>query len=59
MNKYNLPVLEQIVEQWAANVSPSKAFSEAVVYLGAKSPKEIMVDTVKIVFPRKPDLEGL
>jgi ferredoxin len=54
MNKYNLP-LDKIVEQWAANVSPQNAFSEAGVYLGAKSPKEIMVDTVKIVFPRKPD----
>lgn len=52
MNKYNLPV-DEAVEQWTANVNPQSALAAAGVYLGAKAPKEVMVDTIKVVFPRK------
>lgn len=54
MNQYNLP-LDQIMEEWTATLQPETAFVAEGVYLGAKSSKENMVDTVKVSFPRKPD----
>jgi ferredoxin len=54
MNKYNLP-LEQIAEQWSANLVAQSALSEGGVLLGAKNAKEIFADTVKIGFPRRLD----
>jgi ferredoxin len=52
MNAYNLP-LDQIAQEWTATVVPESALRESGIYLGAKSVKEIMVDSVKISFPRK------
>ncbi len=55
MNRYNLP-LDQIAQEWTANVVPQSSLREEGIYLGAKSSKEIMVDTVKVSFRRQPSL---
>jgi ferredoxin len=52
MNIYNLPV-EQIAQEWTATLVPESSLREEGVYLGAKSSKEIMVDTVKVELPRR------
>lgn len=52
MNKYNLP-LEEIADEWAANVVAESTLREAGVYLGAKNAKSIMVDTVQVKIPRR------
>jgi ferredoxin len=51
-NQYNLDV-EQIAQEWSAEVVPESSLREAGVYLGAKSSKEIMVDTVKVALNRR------
>jgi len=53
MNTYNLP-LDKISEEWTANLVPQSDFLEEGVFLGAKSKKDIMVDTVKVSFRRIP-----
>jgi ferredoxin len=55
MNRYNLP-LDQIAEEWTAVVVPQSSLREEGIYLGAKSSKDIMVDTVKVSFRRQPSL---
>lgn len=55
MNRYNLP-LEQIAQEWTANLVPQSSLREEGIYLGAKSSKDIMVDTVKVSFRRQPSL---
>jgi ferredoxin len=52
MNKYNLP-LEEIADEWSANVVAESTLREAGVYLGAKNDKSIMVDTVQVKIPRR------
>jgi ferredoxin len=52
MNQYNLP-LEEIAQEWTANVVPQSSLREEGIYLGAKSDKGIMVDTVKVSFKRR------
>ena len=52
MNKYNLPV-DQIAQEWTANVVPLSSLREEGIYLGAKSSKEIMVDMVKVSLRRR------
>jgi ferredoxin len=52
MNLYNLPSLEQISQEWMANVVQANSMVEGGIFLGAKSKGEIFVDTVKIQFPR-------
>jgi ferredoxin len=52
MNVYNLPV-DQIAQEWSANVVPESSLREEGIYLGAKSSKDIMADTVKVVIPRR------
>lgn len=52
MNRYNLP-LDQIAQEWTANVVPQSSLREEGIYLGAKSSKDIMVDTVKVSFRRR------
>ena len=51
MNQYNLD-LDDIAQEWKAEIVPESSLREEGVYLGAKSSKEIMVDTFKIEFPR-------
>jgi ferredoxin len=53
MNQYNLPNLETVAEEWTANVIPKSSMQDEGIYLGARSSKDIMVDTVKVDFPRK------
>lgn len=52
MNIYNLP-LDDIAQEWTANLVPQSFLREEGIYLGAKSSKEIMADTVKVSFPRR------
>lgn len=52
MNVYNLP-LDQIAQEWSANVVPESSLRKTGIYLGAKSSKVIMADTVKVVIPRR------
>jgi ferredoxin len=52
MNAYNLQ-LDQIAQEWTANLIAESSLREQGIYLGAKSSKEIMVDTVKVELPRK------
>lgn len=53
MNQYNLP-LEQISEQWSAQVQARNDFLDEGVYLGARNAKEFFADTVKLEIPRVP-----
>lgn len=52
MNKYNLP-LEEIASEWTANVVAESTLREEGIYLGAKNPKSIMVDTVQVEISRR------
>jgi len=45
MNAYNVP-LDRSIEEWVANLTPASSFMEEGVYLGAKSSKELFVDTL-------------
>jgi len=55
MNQYNLASLEQVCDEWSAVARPATPLQEAGVYLQARHPQEIMADTVKVSFPRRPD----
>lgn len=57
MNKYNLG-LEASAEEWTARLSAANAMQDAGAFLDAKSAKTVMVDSLKIVVPRKVD-QGL
>jgi ferredoxin len=52
MNAYNLQ-LDQIAQEWTANLIAESSLREQGIYLGAKSSKDIMVDTIKVELPRK------
>ena len=52
MNVYNLPV-EQAIEEWTANLVTESAMVAQGVYLGAKSNRDIFVDTVRIIGIRR------
>jgi ferredoxin len=58
MNKYNLKSFDEMVQEWTAEVQGASVMAEAGIYLGAKNGKEVMVDTVKVQIPRRPD-QGL
>uniref|UniRef100_A0A7S2EM48 2Fe-2S ferredoxin-type domain-containing protein n=1 Tax=Ditylum brightwellii TaxID=49249 RepID=A0A7S2EM48_9STRA len=51
MNKYNLQI-EQIASEWTANVHAQTSMQEGGVYLGAKSRKELFVDTLQFEVKR-------
>lgn len=53
LNVYNLP-LDEISQQWTATLVPRTALQDEGVYLGAKNHREVLVDTVKVTFPRMP-----
>jgi ferredoxin len=55
MNDYNLETIEAIAEEWTAVFQPATAMQEEGVYLRPRNTKEIMADTLKMSFPRKPD----
>ena len=52
MNDYNLD-LDDIAEQWTANVVPKSQMMPEGIYLGAKNTRDIFDDTVKVQVPRK------
>lgn len=52
MNKYNLP-LEEVANEWTANVVAESSMREAGIYLGAKNDKSVYVDTVAVGIPRR------
>lgn len=54
MNQYNLP-LDQIAEEWSANLKAQSAMSEGGAFLSPKNTQEIFADTVKLSFPRRLD----
>lgn len=54
MNQYNLP-LEQIVEEWTANLVAKSANTEGGIKLSCKTDRANLVDTVRVSFPRKLD----
>jgi len=45
MNQYNLP-LERAAEEWTAELTSQSVFLEEGVYLGARSKKDLFVDTL-------------
>jgi ferredoxin len=51
LNQYNLS-LDEIAQEWTANLRAETALQTAGAFLAAKSSKEIFVDTVKVAFPR-------
>ena len=51
-HQYNLP-LEQIAQEWTAEVVPESSLREAGVYLNAKSRKEIRADNIKVELKRR------
>ncbi|CAJ1945107.1 unnamed protein product [Cylindrotheca closterium] len=52
MNKYNLP-LEEVANEWTANVVAESSLREAGIYLGAKNDKSVYVDTLAVGIPRR------
>lgn len=58
LNKYNLPY-EQIEKEWTAVFVQKVTETNEKVYLSAKNEKEIFVDTVQVIFPRKASNPGL
>jgi len=52
MNKYNLPI-EEIEQEWTANVVQKTTDKEGGIFLGAKSDRKNFVDTVQVEFPRQ------
>ena len=52
MNMYNLG-LEASAEEWTARLSAANAMQDAGAFLDAKNAKTVMVDSLKIVVPRK------
>lgn len=53
MNDYNLPI-EQIKQEWTANLVVKTAQSDEGVTMGCTSQRENFVDTVQVSFPRIP-----
>jgi ferredoxin len=56
-NQYNIPI-DRIAQEWTAELYPGSSLQTAGVYLGAKSPKELMIDTVRVELTRRKG-EGL
>lgn len=53
MNKYNLDSLEEIEQEWTANLVQKMGEKEVEAKLGCRSDTKFFVDTVPIQFPRK------
>lgn len=56
MNTYNLPTLEAIAEEWTAVASAATPLLEEGIYLQPRNKQENMVDTIKVSFPRLPNV---
>jgi ferredoxin len=56
-NQYNIPV-DRIAQEWTAELIPGNSLLKEGVYLGAKSSKELSVDTVLVELSRRKG-EGL
>ena len=56
MNVYNLEDLESISGEWSAIAMSSSAMMPEGIYLQARTKDTIMTDTVKVAFPRKPNM---
>jgi hypothetical protein len=55
LNQYNLDSLEQIENEWTANLVQRPAEKETRLCLGCKSETQLFVDSVIVTFPRKKD----
>jgi ferredoxin len=51
-NRYNIPV-DRIAQEWTAELVPGSSLQKEGVYLGAKSTKELRVDTVTVELSRR------
>ena len=56
MNVYNLKDLETISGEWTAVAMSASAMMPEGIYLQARTKDNIMTDTVKVAFPRKPNM---
>ena len=56
MNVYNLDDLETITGEWTAMAMSASAMMPEGIYLQARSKDTIMTDTVKVAFPRRPNM---
>ena len=56
MNVYNLDDLDTISGEWTAMAMSASAMMPEGIYLQARSKDTIMTDTVKVAFPRKPNM---
>lgn len=56
-NRYNIDI-DRIAQEWTAEVVPGSSLREAGVYLGAKSPADLMIDTITVELTRRQG-EGL
>jgi hypothetical protein len=59
MNQYNLGSVEEIEQEWTANLVQKAAETETNLRLGCKSDRELFVDTITVSFPRLPEAPGL
>jgi len=59
LNKYNLESLEQIEEEWTANLVQKAAEKEINLSLGVKSEETLFVDKVIVTYPRLETNPGL
>ncbi|CAB9530436.1 Ferredoxin [Seminavis robusta] len=58
MNIYNLP-LEQAIQEWTANLVTESAMVAEGIYLGAKSSRDVFVDTERIIGIKRRQGQGL
>ena len=56
MNVYNLPDLDTISGEWTAMAMSASAMMPEGIYLQARTKDTIMTDTVKVAFPRQPNM---
>lgn len=56
MNQYNLKDIDEIQNQWIANVVEKNIDSEGGIFLGTKNDKELFVDVITVSLPRS--IEG-
>jgi ferredoxin len=56
MNVYNLVNLDEICQQWMAVAMSASAMMPEGIYLQARNKDDIMTDTVKVEFLRKPNM---
>jgi len=59
LNQYNLESLEQIAEEWTANLRQKTAEKKITVKLGVKNDQDLFVDTVQVLSAQRKHGQGL